>query len=431
MKDTTAFAMENPSAKIDAPLVAKPSQSIRKELLRIPVLVAALGYMVDMYDLFLFSIVRVPSLKSLHLADDGVMKGGVMLLNLQMAGLLIGGIVWGILGDKKGRLSVLFGSILIYSLANIGNGFVTSIGAYAVLRFIAGFGLAGELGAGITLVTEILPGKIRGYGSTLVATMGVMGALLAYLVAFLFDWRASYIIGGALGLLLMAMRIKVFESGIFMKLKEKDVKRGDIRMLFNNKKRFVKYLTSIVIGMPIWFVVGVLITFSPEIGKAMGLAQPIDAGKAVLFAFAGQVAGNIISGSLSQYFQSRKKVILLFMLSSMVFAVGFLLWRTQQLTLLYVLCAFLGFSSGYWTLFITVAAELFGSNLRATVATTVPNFVRGTVIPLTAFFMLMKGYVGTINSALIVGLTSYSLAIIALIFLEETFKKDINYIEKE
>jgi MFS family permease len=434
MKNSTTAAIAKSSLTMDeSSLVVdqSPSRSLGKELLRIPVLVAALGYMVDMYDLFLFSIVRVPSLKSLHLSDDGVMKGGIMLLNLQMAGLLIGGIVWGVLGDKKGRLSVLFGSILIYSLANIGNGFVTSIGAYAVLRFIAGFGLAGELGAGITLVTEILPGKIRGYGSTLVATMGVMGALLAYLVSFLFDWKASYIIGGALGLVLMAMRIKVFESGIFMKLKEKNVKRGDIRMLFNSKKRFVKYLTSIVIGMPIWFVVGILITFSPEIGKAMGLAQPVDAGKAVLFAFAGQVAGNIISGSLSQFYQSRKKVILLFMLSSLVFAVAFLLWRTQSLTLLYVLCAFLGFSSGYWTLFITVAAELFGSNLRATVATTVPNFVRGTVIPLTALFMLMKGYVGTIYGALIVGLVSYSLAIVALIFLEETFKKDINYVEKE
>jgi MFS family permease len=238
-----------------------------------------------------------------------------MLLNLQMAGLLIGGIVWGVLGDKRGRLSVLFGSILIYSLANIGNGFVTSLGAYAALRFIAGFGLAGELGAGMTLVSEILPNRIRGYGATLVATMGVMGALLAYLVSYLFDWRASYFIGGALGLLLMAMRLKVFESGIFVNLKEKNVKRGDVRMIFNNKKRMVKYITSIVIGMPIWFVTGILITFSPEIGKAMGIVQPVDAGKAVLFAFAGQVAGNIISGSLSQYLQSRKKVILIFMLS--------------------------------------------------------------------------------------------------------------------
>lgn len=407
----------------------KPSKTITQELLRIPVLVAALGYMVDMYDLFLFSIVRVPSLKSLNLSADSIMTDGIMLLNLQMAGLLVGGIFWGILGDKKGRLSVLFGSILIYSLANIGNGFVNSVGAYAVLRFIAGFGLAGELGAGITLVTEILPNKIRGYGTALVATMGVFGALLAYLVSSLFDWRTSYFIGGGLGLLLMVLRIRVFESGIFLKLKEKNVKRGDIRMLFNNKTRLIKYVTSIVIGMPIWFVVGILITFSPEFGRAMGFDQPVDAGKAVLFAFAGQVAGNIISGSLSQYLQSRKKVILLFMLLSFSFVMVFLLAPFRDTTLLYILCACLGFCSGYWTLFITVAAELFGSNLRATVATTVPNFVRGTVIPLTYLFLLIKNYVGTIYSALIVGVLTYAIAILALIYLEETFKKDINYTE--
>jgi len=405
------------------------SKTITQELLRIPVLVAALGYMVDMYDLFLFSIVRVPSLKSLNLSADSIMKDGIMLLNLQMAGLLIGGIVWGILGDKKGRLSVLFGSILIYSLANIGNGFVNSVGAYAVLRFIAGFGLAGELGAGITLVTEILPNKIRGYGATLVATLGVFGALLAYLISYLFDWRTSYFIGGGLGLLLMALRIRVFESGIFIKLKEKNIKRGDVRMLFNNKARSLKYITSIVIGMPIWFVVGILITFSPEFGRAMGFDQPVDAGKAVLFAFAGQVAGNIISGSLSQYFQSRKKVILLFMLLSFAFVLIFLLVPFRHTTLFYSLCACLGFCSGYWTLFITVAAELFGSNLRATVATTVPNFVRGTVIPLTFLFLLIKNYVGIIYSALIVGILTYAIAILALVYLEETFKKDINYTE--
>ena len=406
------------------------TKTITQELLRIPVIVAALGYMVDMYDLFLFSIVRVPSLKSLNLSGESIMKNGIMLLNLQMAGLLIGGIVWGILGDKKGRLSVLFGSILIYSLANIANGFVTSIGAYAVLRFIAGFGLAGELGAGITLVTEILPKRIRGYGTTLVATMGVMGALLAYLVSYLFAWRASYFIGGGLGLLLLVLRMKVFESSIFMRLKETNVKRGDIRMLFNSKTRFIKYLTSIMIGMPIWFVIGILITFSPEFGQAIGLDTPIDAGKAVLFAFIGQVAGNIVSGSLSQYLQNRKKVILLFMLSSSVFVLIFFLVPIRNITLVYILCGCLGFCSGYWTLFITVAAELFGSNLRATVATTVPNFVRGTVIPLTSLFVVMKNYVGTIYSALLVGLLTYALAIVALNYLEETFKKDINYLEE-
>ena len=405
------------------------SKSIVSELSRIPVLVAALGYLVDMYDLFLFSIVRVPSLRSLNLPPEKITEDGILLLNLQMAGLLIGGIVWGILGDKKGRLSVLFGSILIYSLANIGNGFVNSVAAYAVLRFIAGFGLAGELGAGMTMVTEILPARIRGYGATLVATLGVCGALLAYLVSYLFDWRTSYFIGGGLGLLLMLLRVKVFESGIFLKLKEKNVKRGDILMLFNNKTRLLKYLTSIVIGMPIWFVVGILITFSPEFGKAMNFDQPVDAGKAVLFAFAAQVAGNLVTGTFSQYLQSRKKVILIFILLSFGFVLIYLLVPFRDITVFYILCACLGFCSGYWTLFITVAAELFGSNLRATVATTVPNFVRGTIIPLTFLFAWTKSLAGTINGALIVAVLTYVLAILALVYLEETFKKDLNYTE--
>jgi len=417
MKDISAIAAKD------------SSKTIAHQLLRIPVLVAALGYMVDMYDLFLFSIVRVPSLRALNLSGDSILKKGIMLLNLQMAGLLIGGIVWGILGDKKGRLSVLFGSILIYSIANIANGFVTTVNQYAVLRFIAGFGLAGELGAGITLVTEILPKRIRGYGTTLVATMGVMGALLAFLVSYLFNWRASYIIGGCLGLMLMISRIRVFESGIFLKLREANIKRGDFLMLFTNKARFIKYLSSIVIGMPIWFVTGILITFSPEFAQAMGVRQPVDAGKAVLFTFAAQVAGNIISGSYSQYLQNRKKVILLFVLLSFVFVLVYLLAPIKQTALFYVLCACLGFCSGYWTLFITVAAELFGSNLRATVATTVPNFVRGTVIPLTFLFVLMKNYAGVIHGALIVGVFTYVIALVALVYLEETFKKDLNYTE--
>jgi len=405
------------------------SRSIMNELLRIPVFVAALGYMVDMYDLLVFSIVRVPSLKSLHVSGGSIMKDGIMLLNLQMAGMLAGGIVWGIMGDKKGRLSVLFGSILIYSLANIGNGLVTSVGAYAALRFIAGFGLAGELGAGMTLVTEILPGRIRGYGATLVATMGVIGALLAYLVSFFFEWRISYFIGGGLGLSLMILRMRVFESGIFMKLKEKNVKRGDILMLFSSKTRLVKYISGIVIGMPIWFVLGILITFSPEFGQALGLNKPIDAGRAVMFFFAAQVAGNFVSGFISQWLQSRKKTILLFISLSASFVFVYLLVPFHTSTMFYAICTCLGFCNGYWTLFIAVAAELFGSNLRATVATTIPNFVRATVIPLSFFFGIAKGFAGTIDGALIVGFITYTVALIALLYLEETFKKDMNYNE--
>jgi MFS family permease len=411
--------------------ISESNKSTLSQVLRVPVMVAALGYMVDMYDLFLFSIVRVPSLKSLGLPEESLLENGIFLLNLQMAGLLIGGIVWGIIGDKKGRLSVLFGSILIYSLANIGNGFATSLGQYAALRFVAGFGLAGELGAGITLVTEILPKAIRGYGTTLVATMGVIGAILAYLITWLFDWRLSFFIGGGLGLVLLVLRISVFESGMFVKLKDKTIKRGNLVMLFGNKARVVKYLNSILIGLPIWFVVGILITFSPEFGRALGLSEPVDAGKAVVLFFAGQVAGDLISGFLSQYTQSRKKIIRLFVLMSFSFVLVYLLVPFHETIFFYGVCICLGICNGYWTLFVTVAAELFGTNLRATVATSVPNFVRGALIPLTALFTLGKNQLGVVYSALAVGFLVFAIALISLRFLQETFSKDLDYIERD
>jgi MFS family permease len=405
--------------------------SVTGKLLTIPVMVAALGYMVDMYDLFLFSIVRVPSLQSLGLDGESLLRDGIFLLDMQMAGLLLGGIFWGVLGDKKGRLSVLFGSILIYSLANIANGFVTTLEQYAILRFVAGIGLAGELGAGITLVAEILPKEIRGYGTTLVATMGVMGAILAYFVADLFAWRISYFIGGGLGLLLLLMRVRVFESGIFKHVKEQGVQRGNFLMIFRDRTRLAKYFQCILVGLPIWFVVGILITFSPEFGKALGLSEPVQAGKAVMLAFAGQVAGDIASGFLSQHFRSRKKIILLFLLLSSFFILVYLLAPVRDVTLFYVICVCLGFANGYWTLFVTIAAELFGTNLRATVATTVPNFVRGAVIPLTALFLQAKNYLGVAYGALAVGVLTVVVALVALRYLEETFRKDLDYVEKE
>jgi MFS family permease len=280
-------------------------------------------------------------------------------------------------------------------------------------------------------VTEILPKEKRGYGTTLVATMGVMGALLAYLVSHFFNWRISYFIGGGLGLILMVMRVRVFESGIFIKLKEQNTKRGNVLKLFNNKTRLLKYITSILMGTPIWFVVGILLTFSPEFGQAIGLDKPVDAGKAVMLAFAAQVAGNLTSGFFSQYLQSRKKVILLFILSSFSLVIIYLLVPLHSRSMFYLVCAGLGFCSGYWTLFITVAAELFGSDLRATVATTVPNFVRASVIPLSMLFAMAKNYIGIIYGALVVGLLTFVIAIVALLYLEETFKKDINYVEDD
>ncbi len=401
-----------------------------KQLFSIPVIVAALGYFVDIYDLLLFSIVRIPSLRSMGVADSEMLVQGEYLIRSQMIGLLLGGILWGIMGDKRGRLSVLFGSILLYSLANIANGFVTTVDQYALLRFIAGIGLAGELGAGITLVSESLPTKLRGYGTTLVATVGLMGAVLANYVAKTFDWQMAYFIGGGLGLILLVTRISVFESGIFLKVKEQGIVRGNFFQLFNQWDRFKKFVGCILIGLPIWFVIGILITFSPEFAKAMSITGVV-AGDAVMYSYIGLAAGDLLSGFVSQAIRSRKKTVFVFILLTLIFIITYLYWPFETASGFYIGCFFLGFGVGYWALFVTIAAEQFGTNLRSTVATTVPNFIRGSVVPLTFMFGYLREHVNILQAALIVGLFTIIIAFWALRLIDETFSRDLNYVEKD
>jgi len=402
-----------------------------RQIFSLPVIVAALGYFVDIYDLVLFSIVRVPSLKSLGLSGQDLIDNGVYLLNMQMAGMLIGGILWGVLGDRKGRLKIMFGSIFLYSIANIANGMATSLPAYAALRFIAGIGLAGELGAGITLVSEVLHTSIRGYGTMLVASVGVSGAILANIIANTYDWRTAFIIGGVLGLVLLITRISVAESGMFRAMDTKSgISKGNLLALFSGRKRFFRYLNSILIGVPIWFVVGILITFSPEFAKALGTTGPVSAGNAVMFCYLGLVFGDLSSGLLSQALKSRKKVVFLFMLLTLASIGLYFLQGSRSPEFFYGVCLVLGFSIGYWAIFVTVAAEQFGTNLRATVATTVPNFVRGMVVPITLLFQLFRQYFGLEGGALAVGAICAIAAFIALASLDETFHKDLDYYEE-
>ncbi len=405
------------------------SKSLR-QLFSIPVIVAALGYFVDIYDLLLFSIVRIPSLRSMGVADAEMLAQGEYLIRAQMIGLLLGGIIWGIMGDKRGRLSVLFGSILLYSLANIANGFVTTVDQYAVLRFIAGIGLAGELGAGITLVSESLPTKLRGYGTTLVATVGLMGAVLANYVAKTFDWQMAYFIGGGLGLILLVTRISVFESGIFLKIKEQGVDRGNFFQLFNKMDRFKKFVGCILIGLPIWYAIGILITFSPEFAKAMNISGVV-AGDAVMFSYIGLAAGDLLSGFSSQVVRSRKKTVFVFILLTLLFIITYLYWPFRTSTGFYIGCFFLGLGVGYWALFVTIAAEQFGTNLRSTVATTVPNFIRGSVVPLTFMFGYLRENLNILQAALIVGIFTILIAFWALRLIDETFSRDLNFLEKD
>lgn len=404
-------------------------ENLLKNLLNTTVLVASLGYFVDIYDLILFGIVRVPSLTSLGITGDQLINVGVFLLNMQMAGMLIGGIIFGIWGDKKGRLSVLFGSIFIYSIANLLNAFVSSVEMYAVLRFIAGVGLAGELGAAVTLVSEVMTKESRGYGTTIVATIGVSGAIFAAIIGDLFNWQTAFIIGGVLGLILLIARVKMFESGMYKSLHGSNVRKGDFLKLFTSKERFLRYMYCILIGLPIWFVVGILITFSPEFGKVLGVSEPIKAGNSILFTYTGLIFGDFASGFLSQIIKSRKRVVMIFIVLTSLSIFVYLFSYGLSLTMFYGLCVLLGFSIGYWAVFVTSASEQFGTNLRSTVTTTVPNFIRGSVVPITLAFSFLRYSIGMIYAALAVGAVSILIALFAAYKLEETYGKDLNYFE--
>lgn len=393
------------------------------------VLVAALGYFVDIYDLLLFLIIKNKSLAALGVPADRVIETGLKLMNWQMAGLLTGGFFWGILGDKKGRLSVLFGSILIYSLANIANGFVSSIPAYAALRFIAGFGLAGELGAGITLVTESMSKEKRGYGTMIVAGIGLMGAVAAYIVGDFFEWRTAFFVGGALGLILLLLRVGVFESGMFKHMASKEVSKGNFLMLLN-PKRGIKYLCCILIAVPLWFVVGILIATAPDFGKALNAKEYLDSAKGVMFAYIGISLGDFLTGALSQVFKTRKKIVFVFLTLTFCAMLFFLLGNGWTANTFYIFCVTIGIFTGYWAVFVTIAAEQFGTNLRATVTTTVPNIVRGSLILVSMLFLWLKGNLGIVNAALCVAVITVGIAYIALSQLEETYGRDLNFIEE-
>lgn len=390
---------------------------------------AALGYFVDIYDLILFSIVRVPSLRDIGVAPERLLDTGLLLINMQMGGMLLGGLLWGVLGDKKGRLSVLFGSIILYSLANLANGFTGSVAGYAALRLIAGIGLAGELGAGITLVSELMPKETRGYGTMVVAGVGIAGGVAAGLVADAFNWRTAYFVGGGMGLVLLTLRVGVYESGLFDKVKRSAAERGDFFMLLRSGENLRKYLSCILLGVPIWFVIGILATFAPEFGKALTMPVLPTGAHAVMWLYAGCALGDFASGALSQFLRSRRKAALAFVLAAAGTCAVYLNLKGAALLPFYATCFGLGFFAGYWAVFVTIASEQFGTNIRATVTTTVPNFVRGSLVAVSWCFQALKPGHGILAAAGAVGSGTFALALLALMGLQETFGKDLDYLE--
>ncbi len=408
--------------------MSSSSTSLRP-LFGLPVIVAALGYFVDVYDLLLFNIVRVPSLKDMGLSEADISLIGGRILNFQQAGLLLGGILWGILGDKRGRLSVLFGSIITYSLANLACGFVRDPEFYAILRFVAGLGLAGELGAGITLVSEILPPRLRGYGSSLVASVGLLGAVVAYFTVTLFDWRTTYFIGGGLGLGLLLLRVSILESGMFARVQKTGVSRGNFLALFRGRTQTLRYLRCMGIAVPTYFVIGILTTFGNEFGKAIGIADPIQPGRCVMFTYVGTVIGDLFSGILSQKLQSRRKAIALMMGLTFVLVGIYLFGGITSVDAFYGVCLALGFGIGYIAMFLTITAESFGTNLRATATTSVANNVRATTLLTIPAFQAMKPTLGVVEAGAIVAVICFGLGFWSLATMEETFGKELDYTE--
>lgn len=406
----------------------KTDRPIDKKSVYFTVIVAALGYFVDIYDLLLFGIVRVPSLKALGVPESDMLSVGVRLLNMQMTGLLIGGVLWGVLGDKRGRKSVLFGSILLYSVCNIANAFVPNATVYGWLRLLAGVGLAGELGAAITLVSEVMPQKSRGYGTAVVASVGILGAVVASLVGDFFSWQVAYIVGGGMGLALLALRAGLLESGMFKNMST-HVERGQFHKLLVNPTYLGRYLCCILIGVPIWFVIGILITFGPELSQEIGVSGVITGSRSILWSYVGLSLGDLLAGLISQWLQSRKRAVLLFLIGTLAMVLVYVNVSNISEVQFYMICVALGLATGYWATFVTIGAEQFGTNIRATVATTVPNFVRGAVVPLTLGFKALQEQMPRLQAAMTVGLVSLSLAFVALYFLRETFSKDLDYHE--
>jgi len=403
------------------------------------VIVAALGYFVDIYDLLLFTIVREPSLIGIGISKENslaMIAASTKIINWQMVGLLIGGILWGTIGDKKGRLSVLFGSILLYSVANFVTGYVTTVDHYAYARFVAGIGLAGELGAGITLVSELLPKNKRGIGTSLVAGIGLFGAVFAY---FIFqvtdhDWRLCYKIGGGLGIMLLLLRVSVAESGMFKEVKQTKVSRGNVFMFFNNATRFRKYILAILIGLPTWYVIGILVNLSNRFAKEFYGDTQVESGRAIMFAYAAIAIGDILIGLVSQYFKSRKKALYLFYALTIISVALFFSPLNNSDVAMYGICALLGFSTGFWAIFVTMGAEQFGTNLRATAATTIPNMVRGALPLINLMFLnlFQKSWGWSLTkSGIVTGAVVIVVTLIAAYFTEETFHKDLNYVEGE
>jgi MFS transporter, putative metabolite:H+ symporter len=406
--------------------------TISNKAIALGIIVSALGFFVDLYDIMALAAIGENSLRSIGIAEAAIKKELTYLQSMQMWGMLLGGFLWGIIGDKYGRLKVLFGSIILYSVFTLLNAFVTGINGYAACRFFAGLGLAGELGAGITLVSEQMRKEKRGLGPAIIAGFGVLGAIVAVIIGKNYDWKTVYIVGGTLGFGLLLLRLGVVESGLFTIARKSNIARGSFMVILKNKEHLKKFACILLVGMPGWFVNGVMMQLSNFISKSMGMNPLPDKGKVIIYFFIALSLGDVMGGVVSQWLKSRKKSIYIFLLLHLLMLVLFFTVAKNSVQLYYFIFAGLGLSVGFVIQLFTLAAEQFGTNIRTLVTSSGLNLVRGWVIPLAALFTWMNEGLLIIEwkSAAVIAFVVVAVSFWALSQLEETFDKDLAFVNE-
>ncbi|MBI3441231.1 MAG: MFS transporter [Proteobacteria bacterium] len=395
-----------------------------KNLLNLTILITGLGYFVDSFDAFLLNVIRTPSLKEMGFSGDTLTHAGVLILNWQVTGTLFGGIFWGTLGDKLGRKRALLGSILMYSLGQFANAFVHSVPVYAAVRFVVGFGIAGEVGLGATLVGEVVRTSKRTYSLACFTAIGLLGVVSASLSIELVSWRITCLLGGAGGLVLLFLRHRLFESPLFDALAIEKERRGRFWQILLYRTLLRKWLCCIFILAPNFFITGFLLTLAPEFAKAAGIAMPIKANIALALYFTFAVAGDFMSAYLSERWRSRRRVLFIFMSANTALALVYLFLTPHEPQFFYVLCAIFGFFN-LWAISTTVAIEQMKTGLRATTTTSSMNFARACLVLINLGFIALKPH-GTAEAALMVGALFFTMGFAAIYYLDETYGRPLS-----
>jgi MFS transporter, putative metabolite:H+ symporter len=381
------------------------------------------GYFIDIFDLVLFSTLRISSFEELKITDPTYWT--VVFFNLQMTGILVGGIFWGKMADIKGRSWSFMGTILVFSIANIINGLTSSLTVYGICRFIAGFGLAGEMGSGIALICEKVPDEKRSLYLGFVSSLGCIGAVLSGWLGDIVYWRYLFIGSGFAGILLTLLRKNLLEPDLFRKTATLNIPRGQWKTLFQSPPDLIRFILLIFLGIPMWYIIGILWSFSTEMTSTIGL-NIFTSGQAILWGYVGVWMGDMLMPFVSQFLKSRIFTIQICLIMMLLGVIYLFQFQPHSLLSFQLTHIFLGFTIGYWAVYATLCGESFGTNIRALTSTSLPSLIRFSSIPMMIIYQYGRDE-NELNIALGMGLTVLCISMITTYFIKDTFQKDIDF----